>query len=46
MLSLVDITSCTGLGRDDDELFSKIPSDSPVKIKLPQGQVRNMDSGP
>ena len=43
MLSLVDITSCTGLGRDD-ELFSKIPTDSPVKIKLPQGQVRNMDS--
>eukprot|EP00890_Picochlorum_soloecismus_P004829 jgi/Picsp_1/5347/NSC_02708-R1_partner of paired len=44
MLSLVDITSCTGLGRDDNELFSKIPTDSPVKIKLPQGQVWNMDT--
>jgi len=44
MLSLVDVTSCTGLGRDDDELFSRIPTDSPMKIKLPQGQVRNMDS--
>lgn len=43
LLTIIDVTSCSGMG-NDDESAAKIPKSSPVKIYFPQGSVRRIEA--